>query len=47
MLPMKPHSVETILAEISEKGDAAVRNYSVKFDNWSPQNFRMTEAGDD
>ncbi len=37
-------TVETILAEIAEKGDVAVRDYSSKFDKWSPESFRMTEA---
>lgn len=37
-------TVESILVEIAEKGDAAVRNYSEKFDKWSPAYFRMSEA---
>lgn len=37
-------TVENILAEIAQKGDAAVRDYSEKFDKWSPASFRMSEA---
>ncbi len=36
--------VENILNDISEKGDAAVRELSEKFDNWSPESFRLSEA---
>ncbi|MEM1143747.1 MAG: histidinol dehydrogenase [Pseudomonadota bacterium] len=35
--------VEGILGEIESKGDAAVREYSQKFDNWSPESFRLTQ----
>jgi len=35
-------TVENILAEIEENGDATVRKYSKKFDNWSPENYRLT-----
>ena len=35
-------TVENILAEIEEHGDATVRKYSEKFDNWSPENYRLT-----
>lgn len=34
--------VESILAEIEENGDATVRKYSEKFDNWSPKSYRLT-----
>ncbi len=34
-------TVEDILADIEKRGDAAVRDLSQKFDNWSPQDFRM------
>jgi sulfopropanediol 3-dehydrogenase len=37
-------TVETILAEIAEKGDEAVRDYSQRFDKWSPETFRMSDA---
>ncbi len=35
-------TVETILAQIEADGDKAVRALSEKFDNWSPQSFRLT-----
>ena len=37
-------TVEAILADIEARGDAAVAEYSVKFDNWSPEQFRMSRA---
>ena len=36
--------VEGILTEVEEHGDATVRKYSKKFDNWSPDSFRLTRA---
>jgi len=36
--------VEGILAEVEEHGDATVRKYSEKFDNWSPESFRLSRA---
>ncbi|MEO0412527.1 MAG: histidinol dehydrogenase [Pseudomonadota bacterium] len=36
--------VETVLAEIEDKGDAAVRSYSEQFDTWSPESYRLTSA---
>ena len=36
--------VEQILADIQDRGDQAVRELSEKFDNWSPENFRLTPA---
>ena len=35
-------TVESILAQIEERGDAAVRALSEQFDKWSPQNFKLT-----
>src|SRR3569832_722347 len=35
-------TVETILGQIEAKGDAAVRELSQKFDNWSPQEFKLS-----
>jgi sulfopropanediol 3-dehydrogenase len=35
-------TVEAILADIEARGDAAVRELSKKFDNWSPENFRLS-----
>ncbi len=36
-------AVETILADIEERGDAAVCELSEKFDNWSPEDFRLSD----
>ncbi|MEM7740745.1 MAG: histidinol dehydrogenase [Pseudomonadota bacterium] len=35
-------TVEDILSDIDQRGDAAVRAYSAKFDDWNPENFRLT-----
>jgi sulfopropanediol 3-dehydrogenase len=37
-------TVETILADIEQRGEAALREYSQKFDQWAPATFRLTEA---
>jgi sulfopropanediol 3-dehydrogenase len=37
-------TVTDVIADIRERGDAAVREYSGKFDNWSPEAFRLTPA---
>ena len=36
--------VETTLADIEARGDAAVRELAEKFDNYSPASYRLTEA---
>ena len=36
-------TVRSILNDIRERGDAALRHYSGHFDNWSPANFRLSE----
>ncbi|NHI02110.1 histidinol dehydrogenase [Oceanimonas sp. MB9] len=36
-------TVENILADIGQRGDAAVRELSEKFDKWSPASFRLSE----
>lgn len=36
--------VEGILEDIRNRGDAAVRDLSQKFDNWAPDNFRLSDA---
>jgi len=36
--------VESTLADIEVRGDAAVRDLSAKFDNYSPTNFRLTQG---
>ena len=35
--------VEGILADITQRGDTAVRELSEKFDQWSPDSFRLSE----
>jgi sulfopropanediol 3-dehydrogenase len=37
-------TVEEILANIKGRGDAAVRELSAKFDNWSPASFRLSDT---
>ncbi len=36
--------VETTLGDIGKRGDAAVRELSEKFDNYSPANFRLSQS---
>jgi sulfopropanediol 3-dehydrogenase len=36
-------TVETTLKDIESRGDAAVRELSQKFDNWSPDSFRLND----
>jgi sulfopropanediol 3-dehydrogenase len=36
-------TVEAILADVEARGDKAVRELSQKFDNWAPDNFRLSE----
>jgi sulfopropanediol 3-dehydrogenase len=37
-------TVEGILADIKARGDAAVRELSIRFDKWDRRNFRLTEG---
>ncbi|MEU6602956.1 histidinol dehydrogenase [Streptomyces flaveolus] len=37
-------TVASVIADVRERGDAAVREYSQKFDGWSPTEFRLTQA---
>ncbi len=37
-------TVEGILAQVEERKDAAIRDLSKQFDNWSPKDFRLTPA---
>ena len=37
-------TVERLLADIAERGDAAVRELSAKFDGWDRDDFRLTDA---
>ena len=34
-------TVEAIIADVAERGDDAARDYSVKFDRWGPEDFRL------
>jgi sulfopropanediol 3-dehydrogenase len=34
-------TVRDVIADIRQSGDEAVRRYSAKFDNWSPETFRL------
>lgn len=36
-------TVEQILEDVAQNGDTAVRQYSEKFDKWSPESFRLTD----
>ncbi|MEE8307770.1 MAG: histidinol dehydrogenase, partial [Gammaproteobacteria bacterium] len=36
--------VESTLADIDQRGDAAIRDLSIKFDNWDRDDYRLTEA---
>ena len=35
--------VSSAIQEIEERGDAAVREFSEKFDKWSPESFRLSK----
>ncbi len=37
-------AVADIIAEIDERGEVAVRKYSRKFDDWDPQDFKLSDA---
>src|SRR6202048_2272004 len=37
-------TVEAILSDIASRGEAAVREYSEKFDKWSPASFKLSES---
>ena len=39
-------TVEAILDDIMQRGDAAVRELSAKFDKWEPQQFRLSADRD-
>lgn len=38
------NTVEAIIADIGARGELAVREYSQKFDNWSPLAFRLSDG---
>ena len=35
--------VESVIAGVRDRGDAAVREYSERFDRWTPESFRLSE----
>ena len=37
-------TVEGIIKDVEANGDSAVREYSKKFDNWDPAEFRLSQA---
>src|SRR3981081_4096525 len=37
-------TVESILAQVDDKKDLAIRELSKKFDNWEPKDFRLSSA---
>lgn len=37
-------TVAAVIADVRDRGDAAVREYSERFDGWSPANFKLSEA---
>lgn len=37
-------TVESILADIEKRGDAAVRELSIRFDNWDREDFRLSRG---
>lgn len=38
------HIVETALQDIERRGDAAIRDMSIRFDNWDRSSYRLTDA---
>jgi sulfopropanediol 3-dehydrogenase len=36
-------NVRTIIADVEARGEEAVRELSAKFDNWTPESFRLTD----
>ncbi|MDV3127021.1 histidinol dehydrogenase [Mycobacterium sp. 21AC1] len=37
-------TVTAVIADVRDRGDAAVRDYSQQFDKWSPESFRLSEG---
>ena len=35
--------VESILEDVAERGDKAIRELSKKFDNWNPRSFKLSK----
>jgi len=34
--------VSSVLEDVKSKGDEAIRNYSAKFDKWTPKSFKLS-----
>ena len=45
--PTVAEVVARVIADVRERGDEAVREYSAAFDHWSPEEFRLTAAETD
>jgi sulfopropanediol 3-dehydrogenase len=41
--PQVRETVTAVISDIAERGDTAVREYSEKFDRWSPESFQLNE----
>ena len=42
--PAVAETVTAVIADIRERGDAAVREYSEKFDKWTPESFKLSDT---
>ncbi len=42
--PAVAEVVSQVIEDVRERGDVAVREYSERFDKWSPDSFRLTDA---
>lgn len=42
--PSVRSTVEAILSDIEQRGDAALKDHSMKFDQWAPTSFRLSQA---
>ena len=40
--PVVLETVRNVIADIRERGDDAVREYSEKFDRWTPESFKLS-----
>ena len=42
--PTVRETVEQVIADVRQRGDAAVREYAERFDRYAPESFRLTSA---
>lgn len=42
--PKVAETVRSVIADIRQNGDAAIRTYSEKFDKWTPKSFKLSKA---